>query len=338
MIIFVIIFIIAFILAGTICFVYKTKNNKSLADKTEEFNKRKAEVVELINQDRKRFEEHEGEKISQVIQLKEKELNEKTKFFEGQEQALLEKYEEKKVIINEKIESLQNKLEEAISRQARIEAEQLQQTRDFYTIERANLDIDFINFKNEIENKITALKTELKKEETRQQEIIEEYKRAEKIKQNKNFYRINLSKNEQQDVKKLRNIAGELLHDPSVLYKLIYKNYYERPFNEMVGRVVTGRGSIGIYKITNLENGRVYIGQTRQTFKERWRTHLKRGVKAEPGTQNKLYNAMWEDGIENFTFEVLSECSAEELSQKEKEYIALYHADTWGYNSTAGNS
>lgn len=52
----------------------------------------------------------------------------------------------------------------------------------------------------------------------------------------------------------------------------------------MVGRVVTGRGNTGIYKITNLENGKVYIGQTKQAFKERWRTHLKRGVKAEPGT------------------------------------------------------
>jgi hypothetical protein len=53
----------------------------------------------------------------------------------------------------------------------------------------------------------------------------------------------------------------------------------------MVGRVVSNEAAAcGIYKITNLENGRCYVGQTRQAFKERWRTHLKRGVKAEPGT------------------------------------------------------
>ena len=120
-------------------------------------------------------------------------------------------------------------------------------------------------------------------------------------------HRVTLKENELEDVKKLKAIAAEL-HDPSILYKLIYKTYYERPFNEMVGRVVTGRGDTGIYKITNINDGRVYIGQTRQAFKERWRTHVKRGLRAEPTTNNKLYAAMWEEGVENFTFEVLSEC------------------------------
>lgn len=106
----------------------------------------------------------------------------------------------------------------------------------------------------------------------------------------------------------------------------------------MVGRVVMGRGDTGIYKITNINDGRVYIGQTRQAFKERWRTHVKRGLRAEPTTNNKLYAAMWEEGVENFTFEVLSECNATDLNAKEKEYISLYHGDTWGYNSTGGNN
>lgn len=192
-----------------------------------------------------------------------------------------------------------------------------------------------------IEQKKAQLNEELRKAETRQQEIIEEYKRAEQIRQDKDYYRIVLSESAVSDVKKLRKVADEL-HSPTILYKLIYKEYYERPFNEMVGRVVKNdagsSAGVGIYKITNLVNGRVYIGQTRQAFKERWRTHVKRGVKAEPGTTNKLYNAMWEEGVENFSFEVLAQCSAAELNEKEKEYIALFHADTWGYNSTSGGS
>ena len=47
---------------------------------------------------------------------------------------------------------------------------------------------------------------------------------------------------------------------------------------------------------------------------------------------------MWEEGAENFTFEVLAECDTDELNGKEKEYISFYHANTWGYNSTVGNS
>jgi hypothetical protein len=32
---------------------------------------------------------------------------------------------------------------------------------------------------------------------------------------------------------------------------------------------------------------------------------VRRGLKAEPTTNNKLYSAMWEEGPENFTFEIV---------------------------------
>lgn len=238
---------------------------------------------------------------------------------------------------DDQLQALATELATEVSNKSKEGALQLQSVMDYYDQQKINISEEFQNFSVEMKAKKAQLEKEVKAAEAKQQEIIEEYKRAEKIKEDKNFYRIVLSENDIEDVKKLRKIADEL-HDPSILYKLIYKNYYERPFNEMVGRVVTGRGNTGIYKITNLENGKVYIGQTKQAFKERWRTHLKRGVKAEPGTSNKLYNAMWEEGAENFTFEVLAECDTDELNGKEKEYISFYHANTWGYNSTAGNS
>ena len=237
-----------------------------------------------------------------------------------------------------RLKELEDKLVQSVSESSKNEAIQLQGVVDFYATKRQEIYDDFEAYQEKINTRRSELEQILKKEEAKQQEIIEQYKRAEQIKQDKNFYRIVLSEDAQDDVKKLRKIAGEL-HDPTIIYKLIYKTYYEKPFTEMVGRVVSNEAAAcGIYKITNLENGRCYVGQTKQAFKERWRTHLKRGVKAEPGTQNKLYAAMWEDGAENFTFEVLATCTADELNEKERDYIALYHADTWGYNGTGGNS
>lgn len=237
-----------------------------------------------------------------------------------------------------RMKELEDKLVQSVNESSKNEAIQLQGVVDFYATKRQEIYDDFEAYQEKINIRRNELEQILKKEEAKQQEIIEQYKRAEQIKQDKNFYRIVLSEDAQDDVKKLRKIAGEL-HDPTIIYKLIYKTYYEKPFTEMVGRVVSNEAAAcGIYKITNLENGRCYIGQTRQAFKERWRTHLKRGVKAEPGTQNKLYAAMWEDGAENFTFEVLAACTSEELNEKERDYIALYHADTWGYNGTGGNT
>lgn len=235
-----------------------------------------------------------------------------------------------------RLKELEDKLVQSVGESSKNEAIQLQGVVDFYATKRQEIYDDFEAYQEKINTRRSELEQILKKEEAKQQEIIEQYKRAEQIKQDKNFYRIVLSEDAQDDVKKLRKIAGEL-HDPTIIYKLIYKTYYEKPFTEMVGRVVSNEAAAcGIYKITNLENGRCYIGQTRQAFKERWRTHLKRGVKAEPGTQNKLYAAMWEDGAENFTFEVLATCTADELNEKERDYIALYHADTWGYNGNNG--
>ena len=236
----------------------------------------------------------------------------------------------------QRLKELEQKTFDLVDEESKKQALELQGVVDFYQTRRQEIYNDFEAFQEKTNARREELNEVLRREEAKQQEIIEGYKRAEQIKQDKNFYRIVLNEDAQDDVKKLRKIATDL-HDPTIIYKLIYKTYYEKPFTEMVGRVVSNDASAcGIYKITNLENGRCYIGQTRQAFKERWRTHLKRGVRAEAGTANKLYQAMWEEGAENFTFEVLAQCSAAELNAKEKEYIALYHADTWGYNGNSG--
>lgn len=312
----------------------KVKNKKSY---WKDYIHTKEEVFNELEENRKQLVEMEKEEIQYQIssflkeaELKRESIQEQLKQLDNDLAAARERRDNQ-------LTELANTLASEIEKQSKEEALQLQSIVDYYEQQKVNIAEEFHNYTEDMRNKKAELEKEIKFAEQKQLEIIEEFKRAEQIKEDKNFYRIVLSENDIEDVRKLRKVADEL-HDPSVLYKLIYKTYYERPFTEMVGRVVTGRGNTGIYKITNIENGKIYIGQTKQAFKERWRTHLKRGVKAEPGTQNKLYAAMWEDGAENFTFEVLSECDTTELNVKEREYIAFYHANTWGYNSTGGNS
>ena len=291
-------------------------SNQMTSQLDEYLDKQKDDIQNAL-QEIKILYENKRENVTEQISLLEEGLS---KAKERQEQQLKE---------------LDEKTAEMVNSRAKVEAAQVQSVIEYYQNQQAQIVQEFESFKEDTERQKEEILKDLEKEQQKQIEIIEQYKRDEEIKQNKDFYRIKISENDQSDIKKLKSIAEEL-HDPSVLYKLIYKTYYERPFNEMIGRVVRGRGSIGIYKITNLEDGRIYIGQTKQTFKDRWRSHLKRGVKAETGTSNKLYNAMWENGAENFTFEVLSECDTSELNQKEKEFIEFYHADTWGYNSNKG--
>lgn len=91
--------------------------------------------------------------------------------------------------------------------------------------------------------------------------------------------------------------------------------------------------TIGIYKITNKINGKVYIGQSVNVFK-RWSVH---------GNVNKVTNkpqviskAIQKYGIESFTFEVLETCTKELLNSREIYWISKYNSYKEGYNSTSG--
>ena len=93
----------------------------------------------------------------------------------------------------------------------------------------------------------------------------------------------------------------------------------------------------GIYKITNVVNGKVYIGQA-LNIKNRFNDH-----KNDPfypssrGYHLPFYCAIRKYGIENLTFEVLEECLPFELDEKEIYYIAKFEAfGPKGYNLTTG--
>lgn len=95
---------------------------------------------------------------------------------------------------------------------------------------------------------------------------------------------------------------------------------------------------IGIYKITNNINGKCYIGQS-INIKQRWKGHKKDAFwKDGPDYNYPLYQSMRKYGIENFSFEVLEECSKEELNEKEIAYILRYKAYGSGYNQTQGGN
>lgn len=94
---------------------------------------------------------------------------------------------------------------------------------------------------------------------------------------------------------------------------------------------------IGIYKITNQVNGKVYIGQSVH-IKARWQQHI---LNARNNKENTLlYNAMRKHGIENFSFEVIEECDKEKLNEREVYWISYYDSfnKEKGYNMTPGGS
>ena len=94
-----------------------------------------------------------------------------------------------------------------------------------------------------------------------------------------------------------------------------------------------------IYKITNLINNKIYIGQTNITIEERFKQHIYNSFNHK---QNKdeydypVHRAIRKYGKENFTIEILEECPQEQLNEKEREYIMQFNSYNLGYNATLG--
>ncbi|NCB03839.1 MAG: hypothetical protein EOM67_17040 [Spirochaetia bacterium] len=88
---------------------------------------------------------------------------------------------------------------------------------------------------------------------------------------------------------------------------------------------------IGIYKITNKVNGKMYIGKSID-IERRWAEELNGQV------NEHLRRSFSKYGIQNFDFSVIELCKEEELDEKEMKYILLFksHNKTFGYNKTLG--
>jgi len=84
-------------------------------------------------------------------------------------------------------------------------------------------------------------------------------KREEEIRQEKNFYRLVLPESDLNEIAQLRAVEP-YLRDKEALNKVIWKVYYEKPYTDMIGRVVGQKVKTGIYKITNIENQMCYVG------------------------------------------------------------------------------
>jgi len=94
--------------------------------------------------------------------------------------------------------------------------------------------------------------------------------------------------------------------------------------------------NIGVYKIVNLVNGKIYIGKSLR-LKYRWKQHLWK-LKNKTHANKHLQSAFNKYTNINFWFEILEYCSKESVCEREMFYINKYQSDNpeFGYNKTKG--
>lgn len=188
------------------------------------------------------------------------------------------------------------------------------------------------------------VKTELAKAQGAIQDLqakqlayIQTKQREEEMRTKQDYYRLMLSEEDQQDVKFLREVQTHIQRKDSI-DKIIWEVYYKPAFDTLASHIFSSvsERKCGIYRITCLTNDKSYIGQS-VDIRDRWKQHIKTAL-SHTSTSNKLYQEMKQQGIENFTFEVVEEVTRPRLNEREVYWIDFYKTRDWGLNSTKGGS
>lgn len=88
-----------------------------------------------------------------------------------------------------------------------------------------------------------------------------------------------------------------------------------------------------IYKIQNLQNGKIYVGQTVHTAEARFAKHKQAALR---GVASKLYNAIRKYGEKQFSVITIEICDPSVLNIREQYHIRQLDSYVNGYNMTTG--
>lgn len=270
-------------------------------------------------------------KSIQTLQLQEQQYIGKLK---GLDESLIKAEENAKDaaerFYNEALLNAQEKLEQALER----ESCNYQKAVNDFEAELAEIKAESaLQFSQEMQIKQEQLNEATQALQDMQAKVaaaVEASKRQEEMKSQQNFYRIQLSDIDLEEIEKLRAVEP-YLRNKEALNKIIWKVFYEKPTTDLIGRVIGNTTQTGIYKITNIDNQKCYVGQA-VNLGDRWKQHIKKGLGADPPTRNKLYPVMKSIGPENFTFEVIEICDRSLLDSREDYWQEYFKAKEFGYS------
>ena len=268
-------------------------------------NERKQAVEEIIEQIENRRREAE-KNYNDIIANEKEKINKELEFYrknkiEGIESKVQFEFAEKTAAANKAHEELMNVLLEQ---------------------------------KKQKECELAVLLEEIDDFKKKQTVINEEILRRRQVEEQQEFFKISLDENSIRDIQILLSIREKLISREN-LDKLIYDVYISKPVMEMIKRVLAGGAPSGIYKITRLRTGEIYIGKSTDV-KKRWTEHCKTAFGVGSIAHSILHTTMKKDGIDNFTFELLEEVPKDKLTEREKYWITFYDSKNYGLNERNG--
>lgn len=281
-------------------------------------------------------------KINKVIDAKNKILEEEYQCLTNKTEEVEKQLEDKKNYLND----IQNNISKTLDNQKLLSQKAFEnycdvldnnykETEEEYNSYEQNMKKAYSDIQLSLLQEMDRTKAELDKIKETRAAALQALTREKEIEEQLAFYCLQASDNDLKDIAVLESVKVKLTN-PRILSMLIWQTYWRTPMTNLCNNVIGKDTKTGIYKITNQKTKECYIGQA-VDLASRWKDHAKCGLGIDTPVGNKLYKAMQEYGIWNFSWEVLEICLKDQLNEKEKYYIGLYDSKNFGYNSTSGN-
>ena len=177
-----------------------------------------------------------------------------------------------------------------------------------------------------------AVQTSLQEE--RYAGLLAPLQQYEKDKQAKLFYTIQVPEDFHDDIDYLLiNVSPHIKH-PDIINKLVWMEYVKPYLDETFKRVGI-KAEPGIYKITNINDGKSYIGKSTD-IKKRLADHIKASLGIKSIAWQAVHDAILKEGIWNWAIEYIIYCDKDQLNELEKYYINFFKTQEFGYNKNSG--
>jgi len=164
--------------------------------------------------------------------------------------------------------------------------------------------------------------------------LLEPLKQYEMEQQERLFYTIQVPDEYKDDINFLITTVSQKVQHPDIINKLVWAEYV-KPHIDGTFKRVGIEDKPGIYKITNIDSGKCYIGKS-TNIKKRITDHFKSSIGIKTIADQAVHHEIWKTGFWNWTIEIVIYCEKEQLNELEKYYIDFFKSNVFGYNKTGG--
>lgn len=290
-------------------------------------------MVQKATQERSKYEEYKREREYEEHKLKE---------CKEDLQATLDTYND---IVDNKMKAIDESFEE--QRQKRqhdldleLEAKTVLVQREIEDKEKycentlESFDKTIAEKYQEATDQIDAYNKQVADSKERFESIQKTLRQYELDKQAKLYYTIQLPDEFKDDIEFLLTTVAAKVQHPDIISKLVWAEYV-KPYIEETFKRIEIRPEAGIYKLTNIETGKAYIGKS-TNVKTRISDHFKSSIGIKSIADQAVHHAILKEGFWNWSIEIITYCDKEQLSELEKYYIDFFKTQEFGYNKNAG--